>query len=566
MIPIAEDDVQLFNQIAQLRQQLSTERDKQRHSQQSLVDQLQRSDSQLHAVLDARAQLESDYNELLEVASDLTPQVASMEFMVKSLAERVEAYPAELHRRRQMVQKLVVLVAVQQRALARLMHMAECEAQRCETVARSVDEAREKQKHVSEWTTEVFRNNDQVATEQAEYERECRELQELMEDEYKPYIADLEKLLSLGEIEAKWREIEQQEREILVESFMQKAQLLEKANTRNALAELEERCDAIYSKTTDLYMRLNEQNRIRELTDKLGDLCLKPPEWGMITLRTVMRTNINYAALLRRGGEVKLSTVQCSDTAFAITATKARFKFALERPWAHGDFRCVFHVRDQNKNDYVGKVFILRRGLHKDTWCAHRVIKSTVLARLAGHAFEKPVGVAMKVLRASATKWKLNFCEGFLVEIEDPLPKSSMRENEADNMTCMMMEEKLDAVKYKKYTSSFGKLASESNDAEGDDVARVCEVVDAFSHWTWHTSNKRFMIVDHQGVYTVEGSVHKLKLTDPMTSGRNLVTNAMETTGAMESRHILGITYAEGYASNWESRKQGCSRVKTKRI
>ncbi|RUS21885.1 hypothetical protein BC937DRAFT_91207 [Endogone sp. FLAS-F59071] len=516
---LSTDDFHIMDHISELRKKIAAELDQEEialKNHRSLIDSLHLLDTQLQEAVSARLQLTTEHRNLEYALATLDIQVDEIKTEARNLPDRVAIFLHQHQARRQNIRKLVTLALVQQRAISRLAHMRTCEEQHREAEIKLLKKAREKQVWLAEKTKQLFEQNEAVTAERAAYDREAQELQEMVEHKLLPHIEEQEKIALFNEIEAKRREVIRREQEILVEGFAEDVRRVEEASSAVAnseLAELEAQCEAMFRKASDLQVRVQEQEKIRMLSNNIGDLCLKPPDWPSIRYKTVTRINIAYKA---PAGPIDLSTMQCDDSAFNVTKVRTRLKFALEGPWANGDFRCVFHVKNERGKEYVGKIFILRRGLEKDTRCAYRTIKMAVLAEQSAHAFESVVGAAMQAVKSSAKNWRFDFCKGFLVEIKDPMFKSNQVEEKTDDLTCMMIEDKLDSRLYKKM-SGFGVIPPQKDHAEGRTITRVCEVLDAFSHWSWHASNRRFMVVDHQGVYTVENRVHKLKLTDPVS-------------------------------------------------
>ncbi|RUS16816.1 hypothetical protein BC937DRAFT_90766 [Endogone sp. FLAS-F59071] len=413
-------------------------------------------------------------------------------FHEKLPQKRIEVHQRmlqDIQSRRELLRKLTALVIIQQRSLSLLTHMHACEKRNDDHQEKARKEAGKSWDTHNEEFVHLVEDNERLVVKRRQVDDKADRLL-LKLDELKAKIVDLEQVAISGAIERARHFKEKQKQQEILRKFRTETEAVQKEY--NVLAgtmiisgnALEKQWDAFKNRYDDFVDRINAHSRTSDIAlNALGDKYLKPPDWDNINLQVVEQTIFKF-----KSSHSDLKSITCNPSDFTRHDKKMSYRFALKGRWDNGDFRCVYHVRDHKNQDFVGKVFILRRGLEKDFSSAERSLKTLLLAEAAAKAFERCLSEALRAI-GDVSFWEFSFVTSMLAPIRDPMPGSSDAENGVPKMTCMMIEEKLPAAHYTKYMSGFGVM-KETQEIE---IKRVQEVLDAFSHWSWYVSGERFM-------------------------------------------------------------------------
>ncbi|RUS13971.1 hypothetical protein BC938DRAFT_477591, partial [Jimgerdemannia flammicorona] len=351
-------------------------------------------------------------NQNRELKQKLVATSTNIETLKNDLpAKRDEAELAlhESQRQRDALRKLTALALIQQNVLSKLEHVQQCEKWYRDTEAKALDVVEDEFEQFDLKIQSLKDQNENLATRGRQRVDNIHQLRSRI-SEMESKVAHLETLDTHGAAEQARRTQLQQERDVNLQQFRHETKLFEQSvsNQKGAvdikIADLRKRCNSIAAKTQELSFRTKAHAEIREIESNLGDRCLKPPNWSVLPLQRTKTTNILHCG---DEGIPDLRSLSFEPSKFYRHDDYASYRFAFEGRWNNGDFRCVFHVRDEDDDEFVGKVFILRRGLNIDFACAERSLKTLLLAKIAARAFREPLCAALAAVGAPDPSWVL---------------------------------------------------------------------------------------------------------------------------------------------------------------
>jgi len=415
------------------------------------------------------------------------------------------------------IRKLMTLITVQQRVLVRLGRIMACERARNTEGSTVLAGWKAEFEHLFEMRAKLFERHMMLTEENSRFKRQAEALKKEFPVVEKR-IEGLEKLVAL-------RSLERQRRELLVEEWNIMRGMFEsklgdfRLAGRNTLEEWVQHVERIgkeaefwYNKAHQLGCRLDTIQLITRIKDEMPDLFLSEA-WEDVSPVLLEECHFNWKI-----DERNLRRIKVDDSQFLPSRKSTNFLIELRGPMDCGSFRAVYAMKDEDGNSFMGKIFHLRRNLETDRECAKRVVKSSLLANATIKAFEAELksrrSDSPSIITDIEFDWKFNFLDVCLIDIEDPMPDTSRAPEGDPKVTCMMVEPRLDFTAWKKFTDPFGNILPV--DSSGAPREEVNLVLDAFSHWSWVDSGKRYIVVDLQGEDKgVVSGEHTVELTDP---------------------------------------------------